>query len=354
VTDLKLLTPYEGPVLKLAHRVAMAPMTRNRAGESRVANDLMATYYGQRRSAALIVTEAVDIAPRAVGYPGTPGWYTDAMKAGWASLVAKVKAEATPPFFTQLFHTGRVSHTAFQPDGGKPIAPSAIAADAQLYVPGVGMEAASEPHPLTPDEIQGVVGEWVAAARAAIAAGFDGVEIGAGNGYLLDQFLRDGSNRRTDAYGGSIDNRMRFLLEVVDAVVAEVGAAKVGVRISPSHVNNGCEDSDPVALAKALGAALSPEGLAYLHMIEDASDQAATRAVRETYAGTLIVNMGYDRASAEAAIASGLADVVAFGRAFLANPDLPKRLELDAPLNAPDPATFYGGTDVGYTDYPTL
>lgn len=356
MSNQKLLSPYEGPVLKTAHRICMAPMTRNRAGESRAANDLMATYYAQRASAALLVTEATDISPQAVGYPGTPGWYTDEQKAGWTNLVAKVRAsrEAMGPFFNQLFHTGRVSHTSFQPGGAAPQAPSAIAApDVQLYTME-GMQPASTPKALTVDEIHGVTADYVAAGRAALAAGFDGVEINAGNGYLMDQFLKDGPNQRTDEYGGSPDNRMRFLLETVDALLSAVGAGKVAVRVSPTHPTNGVSDSDPMTLYTALADALNARRLAYLHVIEPAADPAVTRSMRGAFSGTIVVNDGYDAARGEAAVAEGLADLVSFATGFLANPDLPARISQGAAWNEPDPATFYGGTDEGYTTYPTL
>lgn len=351
---MKLLTPYEGPVLRTPHRVAMAPMTRNRSGEPRTPNEMMATYYVQRASAALMITEATDVSPQAVGYPGTPGWYTDEQKAGWKTLVEKVKtARKGAPLFNQLFHAGRVSHTSFQPNGASPQAPSAIAADVQLYT-AEGMQAASEPEALSKEEIASVVNDYVAAGKAAITAGFDGVEVNAGNGYLVDQFFRDGTNQRDDDYGGSASNRIRFAVEIVDALVAALGADKVALRISPMNTTNGVSDSDPKGLFTTLADAVEGKGLAYLHVIEPAANPAVTRAIREVFRGTLIVNDGYDAELAEAALESGLADIVSFGQKFLANPDLPLRLEKDAPLNEADAATFYGGTEEGYIDYPTL
>ncbi|MBX2804245.1 MAG: alkene reductase [Myxococcales bacterium] len=354
MTTSKLFEPYRGPVLNTPHRVAMAPMTRNRAGETRVPNELMATYYKQRASAALIVTEAVDVSPRAVGYPGTPGWYTDEMKAGWKKLVAEVRsAQVAPaPIFSQLFHTGRVSHTSFQPEGGAPLSPSSDAAPVQLYT-AEGMQAASPPEALTKEGIAEVVAEYVAAARAAFDAGFDGIEINGGNGYLVDQFLKAGCNQRTDEYGGGPDDRIRFLVELVDAISLAIGPSHVAVRVSPVNPTNGVSDPDPQSLYTALVDALRGKGLAYLHMIEPAASPEVTRVIRERFDGTIVVNDGYDKALAEAAIRDGLADLVSFGKAFLANPDLPRRFDVGAPLNEPDPATFYGGTDEGYTSYPS-
>jgi N-ethylmaleimide reductase len=353
--NLILLSTYEAPGLRCRNRVVMAPMTRNRAGVERTANELMARYYAQRSTAGLMITESVDVSPGAVGYPGTPGLYTRAQVEGFRQLVAHVRA-ARPqpgPFFCQLFHTGRVSHVSFQPDGAAPVAPSAIAADAQLYT-SEGMQPASMPRALDPGEIAEVVREYVRAARGAIEAGFDGVEINAGNGYLIDQFLNDGTNQRTDRYGGSVENRIRFLSEIVDAVGAAVGSARVAVRVSPINENFGGRDSDPAHLFTTLAGALDGRGLAYLHVIEAADRATITPRMRERFRGTLVVNDGYDRERAERALQEGAADLVSFARLFLANPDLPRRFASSAPLNEPDPATFYGGTDVGYTSYPAL
>ncbi len=355
MSDLKLFTPYEGPFLSTPHRVAMPAMTRNRAGENRCPNEMIASYYVQRVSAGLMVSEATDISPRAVGYPGTPGWYTDEQKAGWKMVVEKVRAaqSAPAPFFNQLFHTGRVSHTKFQPNGDPPQAPSAIASGVELFT-GAGMEAASTPAALTKDGIASVIADYVAAGKAAIEAGFDGVEINGGNGYLIDQFLRDGTNKRDDEYGGDAKNRIRFLLEVTDTLIAALGDGKVAVRVSPVNTTNNVSESDPKGLFTALADALEDRKLAYLHVIEAADAPEVTRAMREVFKGTLVVNDGYDRDKAEKAIATGLADIVSFGRPFIANPDLPRRLREGAALNEADVATFYGGAEPGYTDYATL
>ena len=355
MSDLQLLSAYEGPALSTPNRVVMAPMTRNRAGESRVANTMMATYYAQRATAGLLVTESIDVSPQAIGYPGTPGLYTTDMVEGWRGVVQAVRAAqpTAAPFFAQLFHTGRVSHTSLRPDGSAPVAPSPIPAGLQLYTPS-GMQDASPPRALETDEIASVVGAYVAAARGAVEAGFDGVEINAGNGYLVEQFLRDGTNQRTDRYGGSVPNRLRFLVELVDALSDAIGSECVAVRVSPGNATNHCTDSDPETLYTALAASLEGRGLAYLHVVESAADPTITARMRAGFSGTLIANSGYDKALAEAAIASGATDLVSFGTAFLANPDLPHRLAEGASLNEADPATFYGGTEVGYTDYPTL
>ena len=354
-SDLKLLSSYEGPALSTPNRVVMAPMTRNRAGESRVANPMMATYYAQRATAGLLISESVDVSPEAIGYPGTPGLYSAEMVAGWKQVVDAVRdAQDEPaPFFCQLFHTGRVSHTSLRADGTPGHAPSAIQADVQLYTP-VGMVQASVPKAMTGEDITRTIGHYVAAAEGAVAAGFDGVELNAGNGYLLHQFLADGTNQRTDGYGGSVDGRLRFVLEVIDAVSEAIGPDKVAVRVSPVYTTNGVSDSDPHATFTALAEALDGRGLAYLHVIESCDSATVTPAIREAFGGTLIVNDGYDCDRGEHAITTGLADLVSYGRMFLANPDLPRRFAEGASLNEPDAATFYGGAEPGYIDYPAL
>ena len=355
-SPLKLLSPYEGTSLSTPNRVAMAPMTRNRAGESRTPNDLMATYYAQRSTAGLLVSESADVSPRAIGYPGTPGLYRRDQIEGWKRVVAAVReAQVAPaPFFCQLFHTGRVSHRSLKPDGSSPVAPSAVATkEVQLYTPE-GMVPCSPPLAMSAMQIQETIQEYVQAAKGAIEAGFDGVEVNGGNGYLVDQFLRDATNRRTDGYGGDASRRVRFLVDLVDALSGAIGASRVAVRVSPMNPTNEVSDSDPVTLFTTVADALSGRGLAYLHVIENAAFATVTRKMRERYPGTFIVNDGYGREEAERAIQSGLADLVSFGKAFLANPDLPRRFAEGAPLNEPDMATFYGGTDAGYTDYPAL
>ncbi len=348
-----LFTPVRLARRSLPNRVVMAPMTRNRAGQGNVPGALNALYYAQRASAGLIVTEGSQVSPRGVGYPHTPGIHTDAQVEGWRRVTDAVHAEGGR-IFLQLWHVGRVSHPSVQADGGLPVAPSALAADGALYTPA-GPLPYPVPRALETDEVPGVVEEFAAGARGALRAGFDGVELHGANGYLIDQFLRDGSNRRTDRYGGPVENRVRFLLQVAAAVVDVWGGDRVGVRFSPSSPYNGMSDSDPVGTFGYAAHALNRFGLAYLHLSEALGTPEPERVaplVRQVFRGPLILNGGYDRAAADAAITSGAADLVAFGTAFLANPDLPARLAEDAPLNAPDRATFYGGDARGYTDYP--
>lgn len=355
--ELMLLSAYASKDgnLTTSNRVAMAPMTRNRAGEERCANALMATYYSQRASAGLLVSESVDVAPGAIGYPGTPGFYNDAQEAGWREVVAAVRdaQEQRSPFFCQLFHTGRISHVSLREGGAPPYAPSAIQAEVDLYTPA-GMQRASMPHALTTEEVSDVVAEYVAAARRAVEAGFDGVEINAGNGYLVDQFLRDKTNKRTDRYGGTPARRAQFLLDIVDALSEAIGSHRIAVRISPLNKTNDIDDSDPTQLFTTVADALETRSLAYLHVIEAADRVTLTPLLRERFSGTMVINEGYDRDRAEAALRDGLGDLVSFGRLFIANPDLPRRFALGSSLNEPDPTSFYGGTDVGYTSYPVL
>lgn len=349
---MTLFDAYQGPHLSTTNRVVLAPMTRNRSDAERAPTALMATYYVQRASAGLLISEAIDVSPGAIGYPGTPGLYTDAQVAGWRRVVQAVRDASPSPFFAQLFHAGRVAHTGWR-NGAAPVGPSDVPAAVQMYTPE-GMQSASLPQALTVDGIQGVIEEFVTAGRNALQAGFAGVEINAGNGYLVEQFLRDGSNRREDAYGATVQGRVRFLTELVDALVQALGAGKVALRISPGNASNDCEDSDRDGLYAAVADVLQERDLAYLHVIENAGARRITPVLREAFRGTLIANDGYDRASADAAITAGHTDLVSFGRLFVANPDLPRRLEQGAPLQEPDPSTFYGGTHEGYTDYPAL
>ncbi len=343
--------------LILPNRVIMAPLTRNRAGRDGVPGPLNVEYYRQRASAGLIITEATDISPQARGYPDTPGIHSHDQVAGWRRVTEAVHA-AGGRIFLQIWHTGRISHSSLQPGGAQPVAPSAIrpAGEAVTYE---GMTPFITPRALKTEEIAGIVTGFRRAAENAKAAGFDGVEIHAANGYLLDQFLRDGSNRRDDAYGGSIENRARLLLEVVTAASEVLGAGRVGVRLSPLNSFNDICDSDPQGTFLRLAALLSPLDLAYLHVVEgDMTGQEKREldhgALREAFAGPYIANNGYDRARAIEAIADGQAGFVAFGSLFLANPDLPERFRRDAALNTPIRETFYGGDGRGYTDYPFL
>ncbi len=355
-----LFTPLELGPYTLRNRIVMAPLTRSRAADGNVPHELNALYYAQRASAGLIVSEATQVVPEGQGYVSTPGVHSDAQVAGWRKVTDAVHA-AGGLIFLQLWHVGRISHVEFQPGGGAPVAPSAIAAKGQAYT-SKGFEDLSTPRALSLDEIPGVVAGYRTGAKHAMDAGFDGVEIHGANGYLIEQFLKDKANHRDDAYGGTIENRMRLLLEVVDAIVAEVGADRVGLRISPENTANDSADSDPFALYMAVAKALSGKGLAYLHVVE--GDMMAKKdaqpggfdyaALKAAFGGPYMANLNFDKARAEAAIAAGRVDLVAFGKLFIANPDLVTRFLLDAPLAKPDSKTFYGGDRHGYTDYPVL
>jgi N-ethylmaleimide reductase len=330
-------------------------MTRNRAGPGNVPTPLNATYYAQRASAGLSVTEATQVSPQGVGYPNTPGIHTDGQVGGWRRVTTAVHAHGGR-IFLQLWHGGRISHPSFQPGGAQPVAPSAVQPRGKVLTPR-GPRPFVMPRALETEEIPGVVRQFADGARRARDAGFDDVELHAANGYLIDQFLRDGTNHRTDGYGGSVENRARFLLEVTEAVCQVWGADRVGVRLSPVHSFNDMVDSDPERTFVHATERLSEHGLAYLHVIEhltpEAPEPLVTPLLRARFRGPLIVNGGYTQALAEAAVARGAADMVSFAKLFLANPDLPERFAEDAPLNEPDPSTFYGGDERGYTDYPT-
>lgn len=350
-----LFVPFRLGPLELPHRVVMAPMTRNRAGAGNAPTAMMAEHYEQRASAALILTEATQVAPEGVGYPDTPGIHSPEQVEGWRQVTGRVHA-AGGRIFLQLWHVGRVSHPLFQPGGGLSVAPSAVRPAGEIRTPE-GKRSYETPRALELGEIPAVVAQYEAGARNARAAGFDGVEVHAANGYLIDQFLRDWTNRRTDRYGGSAGNRARFLLEVLEGVTGAFGAERVGVRLSPTSSFNDMADSGPLPLFTHVARSLAPLGLAYLHVIEPADTEPSERigdAVRDAFGGPFMVNEGYDAASGAAAVAGGRADLVSYGKPFLANPDLPLRFALDAPLNEPDPDTFYGGGAEGYVDYPRL
>ena len=352
-----LFTPFQIGPLQLPNRIVMAPMTRSRAGDGNVPTALNAEYYEQRAAAGLIVTEATQVSSQGVGYPGTPGIHTDAQIEGWRGVTDAVHRSGGR-IFLQLWHVGRISHPSLQPDGALPVAPSAIAARGEAFTTS-GPQPFVVPRALETSEIAGVVAQFAEGARHALAADFDGVEIHGANGYLIDQFLRDGTNRRTDRYGGSLPNRARFLLEVTEAVAGVWGAGRVGVRFSPWSDFNDMRDSDPPATFGYAALALAPFGLAYLHLVEPVDGVPAgadplAPHLKAAFGGPLIVNGGYTSALAEAALARGEADLVSFAASFLANPDLPARLAHGAPLNTPDPATFYGGDHRGYTDYSAL
>ena len=366
-----LFDPLEAGALHLPNRIVMAPLTRNRSPGA-VPAGRVATYYAQRASAGLIVSEGTAISHQGQGYADVPGLYAPEQLDAWRHVTSAVHA-AGGRIVAQLWHVGRVSHVSLQPGGGEPVAPSAIQANTKTYLiqaDGTGSFApTSLPRALSIDEIPGIVQDYARAARAALDAGFDGVEIHGANGYLIDQFLRSGSNHREDAYGGTPENRVRFLDEVVGAVAAAIGGERTGIRISPVTSSNDAADPHPQVLFNLAAQRLAAHGLAFVHVIEGVTGAARDfqqgdspfdyamlkRAYRDAGGeGAWIVNNGYSAEMAEAAVASGYADAVAFGRAFIANPDLVRRLREGAALNKPERATFYGGGDAGYIDYPAL
>lgn len=365
-----LYDPLQAGDLSLANRVVMAPLTRNRAPRG-VPHDLHVTYYTQRASAGLIISEGTAISPMGQGYADVPGLYTAEQLAGWRRVTDSVHA-AGGRIVAQIWHVGRVSHTSLLPEGQAPVAPSALPAKTRTYLIGPDgqgrFEPVSAPRALDASELPGIVADYARAARAAVEeAGFDGVEIHAANGYLLDQFLKTGANQRTDAYGGPIENRARLLLEVTRAVAGAIGGGRTGIRLSPITPANDIVDANPQPLFEYVVRELAPLGLAFIHVIEGATGgprELPDRpfdfdALRHAYRhaggqGAWMVNNGYDKALAEAAVAQGRADAVAFGRLFISNPDLVRRLREGAPLNAWDEKTFYGGGAQGYTDYPAL
>jgi len=353
----RLQSPIDIGPCRLPNRIIMAPLTRMRAPDN-IPTELMKTYYVQRASAGLIITEATQISTQGAGYPNTPGIYNARQVAGWKQITDAVHAE-NGRIFLQLWHVGRISHPDFH-DGALPVAPSAIRPEGSAVTPS-GMQPFVTPRALETDEIPGIVEQYRRAAENALAAGFDGVEIHSANGYLLDQFLRDGTNRRSDIYGGSLENRSRLLLEVTEAVTGVWGAERVGIRLSPSGTFNDMKDSDPATMFVYVLGQLNRFGLAYVHIVDALEGDIRHGAnvidlavLRAAYNGVLIVCGGYDQARAEAAIDNGLADAVAFGQLYIANPDLVERFKAHAPLNEPDPGTFYGGTEKGYTDYPFM
>ncbi len=361
-----LFEPLQVGELTLPNRIIMAPLTRQRASEGRVPNDLMVEYYVQRAGAGLILTEATSVTPQGVGYADTPGLWSQEQVKGWRKVTSAVH-EAGGRIFAQLWHVGRISDPVFL-NGELPVAPSAIAAGGHVshVRPKRGYVV---PRALETDEIPGIVEAYRRGAQLAQEAGFDGVEVHGANGYLLDQFLQDSTNHRTDQYGGSIENRARFLLEVVEAVTREIGGGRVGIRLSPVTPANDASEPDPQPIFNHVAEKLAAFGLAYIHVIEGATggardyqqgdkpfDYAAFKQAHRAAGGKAawMVNNGYDRESAADAVESGRADLVAFGRLFIANPDLVRRLREHAALNEPDRNTFYGGKEAGYTDYPAL
>lgn len=348
----KFLEPFQLGPTRLKNRMVMAPMTRNRADERDSPHAMNAQYYAQRAGAGLIITEGSQVSPQGKGYPRTPGIYSDEQVAGWRRITDAVHAKGGK-IFLQLWHVGRISHSSFQPQGALPVAPSAIKPNGTLFTE-TGPQPFVTPRALDAEEIPGIVAQFREGARNAKEAGFDGVEIHGANGYLIDQFLRDGANRRTDAYGGSIENRLRFPLEVVDAVSEVWGSNRVGIRLSPVNPFNSMSDSDPQKTFGLAAETLSTRKLAYLHVVESGDSNFDWAAFRRRYKGTYIANGGYNAARAIASLESGHADLVSFAVLFLANPDLVERFRQSAPLNTPDRATFYGGDQRGYTDYPSF
>ncbi len=354
----KLFDSYKLGAVTLTNRAVMAPLTRNRALAGFVPNPLAIEYYGQRASPGLLITEASKVSQQGQGYQDTPGIYTKEQVAGWRKVTDRVH-ERGGHIYIQLWHVGRISHTSLQANGGAPVAPSAIRANTKTFVGGAFADV-SEPRALELGEIPGIIDSFKRASANAIEAGFDGVEIHGANGYLLDQFAKDGTNKRTDAYGGSIENRARLMIEVSKAVAAEAGADRTGIRISPVTPANDVSDSNPQPLFDHIVDQLNALKLIYIHVIEGATGGPRDIApfdyasLRKRFSGTYIANNGYDFKLATEILNQNKADLIAFGKPFISNPDLVERLKLGAPLNAFDKTTFYGGGAKGYTDYPAL
>ena len=361
--NIDLFSPFQLGPYELRNRIVMAPLTRSRAGEGNVPTTMNAKYYAQRASAAFIVTECTQVSPQGMAYPYTPGIHSQEQVAGWRLVTEAVHARAGL-IFLQMWHGGRVSHPSLQPNGELPVAPSALKITEGEAFTYDGLVPFVTPRALETEEIPGVVDQFRTAAENALAAGFDGVEIHGANGYLMDQFLHDGSNKRTDHYGGSIQNRARLLMEITEAVVGVWNAERVGIRLSPGGTWMSMYDSDPAALFTYVIEELNRFGLAYLSLIEptiagnitvEADESALTaKQFRSLFKGPLIAAGDYDRERGKAALAAGQVDLVKFGRFFIANPDLPERFATNAPLEWPNRATFYGGGTEGYTDYPSL
>jgi N-ethylmaleimide reductase len=369
--NIDLFTPFELGTLKLENRIVMAPMTRSRAsgGEKKIPSTLNAIYYAQRASAGLIITEATQISTNSTAYPNTPGIFTPEQTEGW-KLITDAVHQQGGKVFLQLWHAGRVSHPLLHPEGATPVAPSAIAAKGKTFTPQ-GMQPYVTPRALETEEVTEIIYQFRRGAENALSAGFDGIELHAAFGYIIDQFLQDNTNHRDDRYGGSLENRTRFLLEIVESVTQVWGAKKVGIKLSPSNTYNDMSDSNSLETFSYAIAALNDFDLAYVHLMEASEadlrhggHKIPTSVFRPIYQGTLMVNCGYTKETANAVLAEDNADLVSFGSLFVSNPDLPKRFRLDAPLNQPDPNTFYLAPcddsiqncdfEKGYTDYPVL
>lgn len=354
-----LFTPFKIGDLTLPNRLVMAPLTRNRATPGTDApNRLNVEYYVQRASAGLIISEGTQVSRQGQGYVWTPGLYSDEQVQGWRAVTDAVHA-AGGRIFAQLWHVGRISHVSLQADAAAPVAPSAITAKSKTYIE-TGFAETSAPRALETAEIADVVADFAKAAENARRAGFDGIELHGANGYLIEQFIKDGTNKRTDQYGGSIENRVRFPLEVVDAVLKAFPKERVGIRLSPVSPANDASTSDPAEVYGHLVKELGKRGIGFIHVVEGATGGPRDNvpfdyaALRKAFPGAYIANNGYTRDLAIEAITDGRADAIAFGKAFIANPDLPERLRVGAPLNEVERATLYGGDAKGYTDYPAL
>jgi N-ethylmaleimide reductase len=357
-TATKLFEPTKLGPITLPNRLVMAPLTRNRALAGLVPNPLAVEYYGQRASAGLLVSEATQVSQQGQGYQDTPGIYSKEQVAGWRKVTDRVH-ERGGRIFLQLWHVGRISHVSLQQNNQAPVAPSAIRAKGKTFVGGTFADV-SEPRALKLEEIPGIIESFRKGAANAMAAGFDGVEVHGANGYLLEQFAKDGTNKRTDAYGGGIENRAKLMLEVAKAVASEAGPNRTGIRISPVTPANDISDSNPQPLYDYIVDHLSALKLVYIHVVEGATGGPRDIApfdygsLRKRFKGTYIANNGYDFDLANKVLSANEADLIAFGKPFIANPDLVERLKRGAPLNEWDKATFYGGGAKGYTDYPAL
>lgn len=356
---ISLFAPTTLGPLPLRNRIVMAPMTRSRAIDANTPNDLMAEYYGQRAGAGLIITEGTSPSPNGTGYPRIPGIWSQAQVAGWRKITDAVHAPGGR-IFVQLMHTGRVGHPLNLPAGAELLAPSAVAAEGEMYTDAKGLQPHPVPRAMTDAEVRAAAQEFVHASRNAIAAGFDGVELHGANGYLIEQFLSPQTNQRSDAWGGSVEKRQRFGLEVAKAVAAAIGGEHVGMRLSPYGVNAGMKPYPEIEETyTTLVPRLASTGIQYVHLVDHSAmgappvPEELKRALRRVWPRTFILAGGFDRATAEVALNEGRGDLIAFARQFLANPDLVTRLERGLPLNAPDFATFYTPGPKGYTDYPT-